>query len=134
MSPERMPQGGEHQRSRSPDASSVARPGVPMRPEEIFAAPGAHVPVRPQEAHQRLTKRKALPRMTPVFGTAQPPQGLSGLLRRLAYRIPEHLARHWLLLVFADRVDVAEHRLRRGWPVLAAALAGGLALRRWRRA
>jgi hypothetical protein len=50
--------------------------------------------------------------LTPVFGTAQPPRGPSGVLRRAAYRIPEHRALHWLLLVVADRVDVAQHGFR----------------------
>ena len=27
--------------------------------------------------------------LTPVFGTAQPPRGLSGVLRRAAYGIPD---------------------------------------------
>src|SRR5690606_24051434 len=56
-------------------------------------------------------RRKGLKRLTPVYGTAQPPRGVSGVLRRIAYRIPEHRARHWLLLLFADRVDVLEGRL-----------------------
>jgi len=45
--------------------------------------------------------------LTPVFGTAQPPAGLSGILRRMAYRVPEHRPRHWMPLMLADRVDVA---------------------------
>src|SRR5690606_33916048 len=50
-------------------------------------------------------------RATPVFGTAQPLHGLSGVLRTKAYSIPEHFPRHWLLLLVADRVDVLEGRL-----------------------
>ncbi|WP_228387446.1 hypothetical protein [Nocardioides sp. dk884] len=47
--------------------------------------------------------------MTPVFGTAQPLRGASGLLRRVAYRrYSEARAAHWLLLLAADRLDVAE--------------------------
>src|SRR5690606_2566245 len=34
-------------------------------------------------------------RRTPVFGTAAPPHGPSGAVRRLAYRYPDHLVRHW---------------------------------------
>ncbi len=29
-------------------------------------------------------------KMPPVFGTAQPPQGVSDMLRRLAYKYPDH--------------------------------------------
>lgn len=51
--------------------------------------------------------------LTPVFGTAQPTKGLSGLLRRYAYRrFSEGRAAHWLLLIGADRVDAWEEHLR----------------------
>ena len=51
--------------------------------------------------------------LTPVFGTACPPKGLSGVLRRLAYaKYSEAQAAHWLLLLLADRVDVKESILR----------------------
>lgn len=47
--------------------------------------------------------------LTPVFGTACPPKGLSGRVRRLAYaRYSEARAAHWLLLLAADRVDTLE--------------------------
>jgi hypothetical protein len=51
--------------------------------------------------------------LTPVFGTAQPPSGLSGAIRRLSYaRYSEGRLAHWMLLVLADRVDAWEHHLR----------------------
>ena len=51
--------------------------------------------------------------LTPVFGTAQPLAGASGVIRRYAYRrFSEGRAAHWLLLVLADRVDAWEHHLR----------------------
>jgi hypothetical protein len=44
--------------------------------------------------------------VTPVFGTAQPLHGPSGLIRRLAYRrFSEARLAHWLLLIAGDRVD-----------------------------
>ncbi len=44
--------------------------------------------------------------VTPVFGTAQPLHGASGLIRRLAYRrFSEGRLAHWLLLIAGDRVD-----------------------------
>ncbi|WP_193605973.1 hypothetical protein [Nocardioides dongkuii] len=46
--------------------------------------------------------------LTPVFGTAQPLHGVSGAVRRLAYeRFSEARTAHWLLLIAADRVEVA---------------------------
>jgi hypothetical protein len=63
--------------------------------------------------------------LTPVFSTAVPPRGLSGLMRRRAYRIPEHKARRWLVLLLADRVDVWENRIRRRpWVLSCIVLAG----------
>lgn len=46
--------------------------------------------------------------ITPVFGTTVPPAGVSGALRRAAFRHSESDLRHWLLLLLADRVQVLE--------------------------
>ena len=43
-----------------------------------------------------------------TFGTASPPSGLSGSMRRLAFRWSESNLMHWLLLMGADRVNVVE--------------------------
>jgi hypothetical protein len=48
------------------------------------------------------------PDLTAVFGTSTPPSGLSGALRRLAFRYSESSYGHWLPLMLADRVGVAE--------------------------
>ena len=48
------------------------------------------------------------PGMTRVFGTIVPPSGLSGILRRYAFRFSEGNAVHWLTLLAADRVNVVE--------------------------
>lgn len=90
------------------DEPPEPRPGVPMetspRPAE-----GSHWTTPPrQPARRGRLRRKGLRRLTPVFGTASPPRGVSGLIRRIAYRIPEHRARHWMLLLTADRIDVME--------------------------
>jgi hypothetical protein len=51
--------------------------------------------------------------LTPVFGTAQPPTGVSGAIRKLSYaRYSEGRAAHWLLLMLADRVDAWENHLK----------------------
>jgi hypothetical protein len=51
--------------------------------------------------------------LTPVFGTSCPPHGLSGAIRKLAYRrYSEGRAAHWLLLIAADRVDTMESTAR----------------------
>ncbi len=48
------------------------------------------------------------PNVTSVFGTSTPPSGLSGALRRTAFRYSESSYGHWLPLVLADRVGVVE--------------------------
>lgn len=50
-------------------------------------------------------ERPALPR---VFGTSSPPSGLSGILRRFAFRFSEGSSGHWLTLILADRINVVE--------------------------
>jgi hypothetical protein len=48
------------------------------------------------------------PQQTVVFGTSVPPSGLSGMIRRYAFQHSEDRYRHWLPLIFADRVNVFE--------------------------
>ena len=43
-----------------------------------------------------------------VFGTATPPRGLSGMVRRAAFGYSESHWFHWLMLMGADRIDVVE--------------------------
>ncbi len=51
--------------------------------------------------------------VTPVFGTAQPLHGVSGAIRRLAYRrFSEARLGHWALLIVGDRVDAWGSHLR----------------------
>lgn len=57
------------------------------------------------------------PTISAVFGNTLPPKGLSGIVRRLAFRYSENRYRHWLPLLLADRIDVIEglfDDLRRG--------------------
>lgn len=48
------------------------------------------------------------PNVTAVFGTTVPPQGLSGMIRRYAFKFSESSYGHWLPLILADRVNVVE--------------------------
>jgi hypothetical protein len=105
------------------------RPGVPMEfePPHRYATAPVSIPSQPPSV--TVLKSASLDRMTPVFGTASPPRGLSGLLRRMAYKIPEHKGRHWLILLMADRIDVVEGLLGdlRKRPGLLASLGVGAA-------
>ncbi len=108
-----MTQGQMDRNTQAADARPEQRPGVPME-REPRAVEGAHwaEPER-QPEDKRLTRRAELRQLTPVFGTAQPPRGVAGLIRRLAYQIPEHHSRHWMLLLGADRVEVLLRRVRK---------------------
>ncbi|PVY39687.1 hypothetical protein [Pontibacter virosus] len=48
------------------------------------------------------------PNVTAVFGTSEPPSGLSGMIRRFAFKHSENSYLHWLPLLMADRVNVVE--------------------------
>lgn len=51
------------------------------------------------------------PGITRVFGTSSAPAGLSGAVRRYAYKFSEATATHWMTLIFADRIDVIQGKL-----------------------
>jgi hypothetical protein len=89
------------------DLDRTDRPAVPMeRTPPRFIHPHAHIPQQVQNVEVFVSPER--PGITPIFGTAQPPRGLSGMIRRLAYKLTENDIRHWLLLYAADRIDVVE--------------------------
>ncbi|MDQ0620209.1 hypothetical protein [Arthrobacter globiformis] len=92
------------------DLDPKDRPSVPR--ERTDLATGAHweFPERQEEKvpRERSVEHKFL---TPVFGTSAPPAGLSGALRKVAYRYSEGRAAHWLILLAADRINAWESRL-----------------------
>lgn len=61
-----------------------------------------------QEQKEEILMSVEHPRMTAVFGTPNPPSGLSGKIRRLAFKQTESEYGHWLPLLIADRVNVVE--------------------------
>jgi hypothetical protein len=48
------------------------------------------------------------PNVSATFGTSMPPHGLSGVIRRFAFRFSESSYGHWLPLMLADRVGMVE--------------------------
>src|SRR4028119_1951330 len=48
------------------------------------------------------------PNVSATFGTATPPAGVSGVIRRAAFKYSENSYGHWLPLMLADRVDMVE--------------------------
>ncbi|MGC1240800.1 MAG: hypothetical protein WA874_04385 [Chryseosolibacter sp.] len=66
-----------------------------------------------ERAPQQTRKEEVLysnerPGITRVFGTSSPPSGVSGMLRRYAFKFSEGSAGHWMTLLLADRVNVVE--------------------------
>jgi len=109
------------------DASPDRRPGVPMENEPPRPVGAAHwqEPER-QPDPGNILKRKGLEELTPVFGTAIPPRGLSGVMRRFAYGFPEHSNVHWLVLLLADRIDAIRPHDLECYPVnFGAGLGAG---------
>lgn len=107
------------------------RPGVPM--ERLPPQADREAPEQQARSVEILhsTERESV---TPVFGTSVPPRGLSGRIRRTAFRHSENDMRHWLLLLMADRVNVVEGVLEDAYAsprVRAAAMAGACALVAW---
>jgi len=90
------------------DLDPADRPGVP---KERFdpGSTGAHWDF-PERQEERWPRERSIEHkfLTPVFGTSTPPSGLSGVLRRYAYRYSEATTSHWVLLVLADRVNAVE--------------------------
>jgi hypothetical protein len=109
------------------DADPARRPGVPK--ERVLSPSPDVIPPPMQESEIRpLVHPRRGNALPPVFGTAQPPKGLAGAIRRYAYKYPDHWMRHWSTLLFADRVDVWEYRARRmrGLISVLALATGGL--------
>lgn len=121
---------------RGMDLDPSRRPGVP-RMHAPRPLPNTLFPPEPQRSDVTVfmhgRPHKTFP---PVYGTAVPPRGISGRVRKAAYRHPDHAMRHWTLLLLADRVDLWEHRTRRLLRVVAPAVALvglGLAFRAFQR-
>ena len=117
------------------DLDPARRPAVPMertppRLEGVRRSPPAQQPRTVDVLHS--IER---PGITPVFGSSVPPSGLSGWIRRRAFRRSESDLRHWMLLLLADRVNVVEglaDDVRRSPRARAAAFGlAGAALAWW---
>jgi hypothetical protein len=119
-----LPESTDDLRARIPgwgaDLDPADRPSVPR---ERFdpGATGAHWQF-PERQPERWPRERSIEHatLTPVFGTSCPPKGLSGVVRRFAYRrYSEARAAHWLLLILGDRIDAIESHvtsLLRGRP------------------
>jgi hypothetical protein len=109
----------------SPDQLRARIPGwgVDLDPEDRPSYPklqfqedltGAHWEF-PERQPEKWPRERSIEHrfLTPVFGTAQPPTGVAGVIRKFSYaKYSEGRAAHWLLLMLADRVDAWENHLK----------------------
>lgn len=95
-------------------------PGYPMKDwngDDHFRLDYERAVQQPQDVE--VLKSIERPVITRVFGTAVPPSGWSGRLRRYAFRkYSEGHGMHWMTLILADRINVFEgilDDLRKGY-------------------
>jgi hypothetical protein len=112
---------GEHRHTKEfkpEDYSHIQGWGADADPKDRPAYPMERTPPRLENVHWERPEDQPLnikvyhsterPGVTPVFGTSAPPSGVSGKIRDVAYKFSENDIRHWLLLLFADRVNMVE--------------------------
>lgn len=91
------------------DADPRNDPTYPMRHIEGQATRGLTWP-RPDQQTPDVEILTSIEhsRLPAVVGTSTPPSGLSGAIRRYAFRRSESDWLHWLMLMGADRIGVVE--------------------------
>ena len=92
------------------DADPANDPTYPMKPHRTDAEQAGYSWVRPAQQPVNIEVLKSIerPNVSAVFGTSAPPSGLSGMIRRFAFKYSESSYGHWLPLLLADRVNVVE--------------------------
>ena len=100
------------------DADPQNDPTYPYRDRAQDDGPGMNWE-RPaqQEPDVEVLRSIEHKRLPAVFGNTVPPTGVSGMLRRGAFKFSESNWAHWLMLMGADRINVVEgllHDLGKG--------------------
>jgi hypothetical protein len=90
------------------DADTRNDPTYPYRDRSKDDHSGEWERPTQQEPQVELLQSVEHKRLPAVFGTSSPPSGVSGSMRRLAFRWSESNWAHWLLLIAADRVNMVE--------------------------
>jgi hypothetical protein len=112
------------------DADPENDPTYPMRDRSKEEEKG-YTWERPEQqpATVEVLHSNERPNLSAVFGTTSPPSGLSGMIRRMAFKYSEGSWGHWIPLIMADRVneiegiveDIAKGKIpnffaEHGWP------------------
>jgi hypothetical protein len=97
-----------HIKSWGADLDHRNRPAYPMerKPARLDGAPLPEPEAQVQNVEVLHSIER--PGISRIFGSPQPPSGLSGQMRRVAFKYSESDLRHWLLLLAADRVNMVE--------------------------
>lgn len=91
------------------DADPENDPTYPMKHRDGSDYQRTHYEKAPQQpVNIEVFHSIERPNITRVFGTSAPPSGLSGAMRKWAYKYSEATAVHWMGLILADRVDVVQ--------------------------
>jgi hypothetical protein len=91
------------------DADPSNEPTYPMR-HRVEGEHDGYSWERPAQQSEtvEVLQSNERPNLSAVFGTSTPPAGLSGMIRRFAFKYSESSYGHWLPLMMADRVGVVE--------------------------
>lgn len=91
------------------DANPENDPTYPMKmrtDEEQQGYSWNRPPQQPETVE--VLKSVERPNLTAVYGTSTPPSGLSGIIRRAAFKFSESSYGRWLPLLIADRIGMVE--------------------------
>lgn len=103
--------GGDHSHIKGwgIDADPLNDPTFPIK-KRTDAEQKGYSWERPEQQPVNIEVLKSVerPNVTAVFGTAKPPSGLSGMIRRQAFKYSESSYGRWLPLILADRVNMVE--------------------------
>jgi hypothetical protein len=91
------------------DTDPANDPTYPMRRRDPSLPKGLswqRPPLQPVDVEVLHSNER--PDVTAVFGDAAPPAGVSGMLRRFAFKYSESSYGHWLPLMLADRIGMIE--------------------------
>ena len=92
------------------DANPENDPAYPMKERVPEVDHAGYTWDRPpqQQTDIEVLHSNERPNVSATFGTSVPPSGLSGMIRRGAFRYSENSYGHWLPLMLADRIQVVE--------------------------
>ncbi|MGE5498870.1 MAG: hypothetical protein ACM3Q2_12395 [Syntrophothermus sp.] len=91
------------------DANPENDPTYPMKKRTDEEHKGLTWERPPQQTETvEILKSVERPDLTSVFGDSTPPKGLSGAIRRAAYKYSESSYGRWLPLIVADRIGIVE--------------------------